>query len=68
MLCLLKLDVTGAFYYHPLFWLVFLWGIYLLFVRRRHRLPPKVELTVLLVTVLLFLGVYAFRLATGTLV
>ena len=68
MLCLLKLDIVGAFSYHPLFWLVVLWGIYLLCVRRNWKFSACTELALLCISVILFFGVYIFRLTTGTLV
>lgn len=58
-LCLLRGDVEGAFNYHPLFPLVPI-GIILCFCR--SRLPGGLINALLAIGVLLFIGVYIYRL------
>lgn len=58
-LCILKLDYSEAFYYHPLFPLPLVGLVLYLF---RARLPRKLLELSFLVMVILFIGVYSFRL------
>lgn len=59
-LSLLRLDLAGAFYYHPLFWLPIPAAALLLFQR---RLPKRVFTVGLALCGALFLAVYFIRLA-----
>lgn len=59
-LSLLRMDVAGAFAYHPLFWLPVPAALILLF---RRRLPKRMARVLLLIICVLFLAVYLVRLA-----
>lgn len=58
-LSLLRLDLAGAFAFHPLFWLPVPAAALLLF---RRRLPRRVFLWAMGAVCALFLGVYLVRL------
>lgn len=60
-LALLRLDISSAFAYHPLFWLPVPGAAVLLL--RRH-IPKNVLRLILVVIVTLFLAVYVVRLLT----
>lgn len=57
--CLLRLDVAGAFYYHPLFWLPPIAAI-LFFVR--EKIPKRLRKVLIIVACIVFLAVYVIRL------
>lgn len=60
---LLHLDIAGAFYYHPLFWLVPPAALYLAHQSAWH-LPggPRARRVVLVGVIVSFVGVYLYRL------
>lgn len=58
-LCLLRLDFSGAFYCHPLFWTAPLIVCGFLF---DDRIPPKLFRLMAIVTAVLFILVYLVRL------
>lgn len=58
-LALLRLDLSAAFAYHPLFWLPVPAALVLLL---RHRLPKALVRWTLGIACLLFLAVYGIRL------
>lgn len=58
-MALLRLNVSAAFHYHPLFWLPVPAGIALLC---RRRIPKRVGKVLLIVVCMLFLAVYLARL------
>lgn len=58
-LSLLRLDLAGAFYYHPLFWLPIPAAALLLL---RRRLPDRVFMAGLALCAALFILVYFIRL------
>ena len=58
-LCLLQLDLRGAFYYHPLF---FMPPVVLTVYFFRSRIPKKVYRLFLLTTAVLFVIIYVVRL------
>jgi hypothetical protein len=60
-LSLLHLDFRGAFFYHPLFWMVPLVVLTLL-VRKGPLARPKLRLVLWSVFVVLTIGVYLLRL------
>lgn len=59
---IIKLDFAGAFHYHPLIFIMPLCAIVFLI---RKRLPEKLYKGLITATVILFTGVYAYRLLTG---
>lgn len=63
----LKGDIKEAFNYHPLFLLAGFEIIYLLF-RKKFRLPIYIEFIILIITTILFLSVYIYRIKNGLLV
>lgn len=58
-LCLLHLDVAGAFSYHPLFWIP---PIALVLFLNCHRLSSKLKKLLLVIACTLFLVVYFLRM------
>lgn len=61
----LKLDFRSAFEYHPLFWLFGAGLLYFIFyeqIKRRVKISGKLELTVLLISALLFVVVWLIRI------
>ena len=58
-LALLRLDLPGAFAFHPLFWLPVPVGLALLF---RQRLPQRLVRGTVGITCVLFLAVYVVRM------
>ena len=58
-MALLRLDVSAAFQYHPLFWLPVPAGIALLC---RRRIPRRVGKALLIALCVVFLAVYLARL------
>ena len=66
-LSFLRLDIAGAFAYHPLFFLPpFMLGAYLC----RAKIPKKIYAFFMLTSVLLFVSVYGYRMlrSDGTVV
>lgn len=61
-LALLHFDLTGAFYYHPLFWLP---PVFLVFYLKRFSIKPKVYKTIIFLFIFLFLSVYLYRMLAG---
>lgn len=61
-LSILKLDFAGAFSYHPL---VFIMPVCALVFILRKKLSAKVCNGLIALAVILFLGVYIYRLVTG---
>lgn len=59
ILSALQLNFHRAFYYHPLFWMIPLTGIFLLF---REHVPAKWNRGFWYLFAFLFLGVYVVRL------
>lgn len=57
--CLLRLDVAGAFSYHPLFWIPPVAAVLFLI---RHKLPSRLKKLLLIITCTLFLVVYILRM------
>lgn len=57
--CLLHLDLDGAFFYHPLFWMAPFMGLAFLF---EEKLPKKQLKFFWWVVIILFLAVYVIRL------
>ncbi|MDD7794735.1 DUF2752 domain-containing protein [Clostridium sp. 'White wine YQ'] len=55
----IHLDLNGAFYYHPLF---FLPPIYVLLFLFRDRISHKMFVTLVVIGVVLFITIYIFRL------
>lgn len=67
LLALLRLDIEGAFYYHPLFPAAILAAVYLaLDYLEIFRLPHKVKTRILAAVCALFLITYVIRLAAGS--
>jgi len=63
----LSLNWSAAFQYHPLFFLVLPLLIYIPHKRLfKNRLNDKVEAALFFLIVILFLGVYSFRLWNGS--
>ncbi|MPN43272.1 hypothetical protein SDC9_190831 [bioreactor metagenome] len=60
-LSLLHLDFRGAFYYHPLFWLVPVIPV-LLLVKKGPLAKPKVQTPIWICLILTFMTVYLLRL------
>lgn len=58
-LCLLHLDIQGAFYYHPLFFLPPIVVTVFLF---RNRIPKMLFRSILFTVIVLFVIVYLYRL------
>ena len=61
----LRLDFASAFEYHPLFWLFGGGLFYFIFyeqIKRRVKISGKIELTVLLLSALLFVVVWLIRI------
>ncbi len=61
-LSIFKLDFAGAFHYHPLIFIMPLCAIVFLI---RKKLPQKLYNGLITVAVILFAGVYIYRLLTG---
>lgn len=61
MLSFLSGNIEQAINYHPLFFLVGIELVYLLF-RKHFKLKSKTELAILIVTVILFIVTYIYRL------
>lgn len=61
-ICLLRMDIRGAFHFHPLFWIPPLFCLIFLF---RQRIPEKYYKLIEAVMVIAFLGIYALRLYSG---
>ena len=57
-LCVLRLDFVGAMSFHPLFWTVPL--VMIIFILRKRY--PDVFRTFVIVTVVLYIAVYVFRM------
>lgn len=55
-----RLDFRQAFDYHPLFWLLGIDLIYLVF-RNHFRVSKKLEITIGIITIILLLLVWIFR-------
>ncbi|SER67378.1 DUF2752 domain-containing protein [Lachnobacterium bovis] len=58
-LCVFNLCISKAFYYHPLFWLVPLIILVLIF---KERIPTKIYDTLVIFFLILFITVYFIRL------
>ena len=58
----LKLDFLAAFHYHPLFFLV---PVIILLVLFSDKLKPQVKNIIALLIIVLFMGVYIIRLIGG---
>ena len=58
----LKLDFAKAFYYHPLFWLMPVVVVMYLF---REKIPGVIQKSFTWIFILLFLGVYIYRMCFG---
>lgn len=67
MLSFFSGNIEQAIEYHPLFFLVGVELFYLLF-RKRLKLDSKAELAILIVTVILFVFTYIYRLKNNLLV
>lgn len=66
-LSLLKFDFVGAFYYHPLVFLVFPAAVYLLlrFFKKEPPFGKKVEKVLTVTVIVLFAVTYVYRLCIG---
>ncbi|MEE1239121.1 MAG: DUF2752 domain-containing protein [Acutalibacteraceae bacterium] len=60
MICAMHFDFVGAFELHPLFGVIALEILYLIF-RNRIRLKPQIEVVVLILTLILLTAVYYIR-------
>ena len=60
---LLHMDLAGAFYYHPLFWIPAVAVGLIPFWKKFH---PKVKKTIIIATCILFVGVYTLRILDVT--
>ena len=61
----LRLDFKSAFEYHPLFWLFGAGLFYFIFyeqIKRRLKISGKIELSVLLISAVLFVAVWLIRI------
>lgn len=58
----LTLDFAGAVHYHPLFWIVPIFGV-LLWLQKKHRRTARIAIGVLLAAMLI---VYCIRMADPT--
>lgn len=58
-LCLLRLDIKGAFHYHPLFWIPPVFCMLYLF---RRKIPVRVFKTLCTLMIILFFAVYVLRM------
>ncbi len=70
MISFVRLDLVGAFKYHPLFWLIGAELIYLIFKKyiiKKINIKPIVELLMLIITVILLIIVYIIRWKLGIL-
>lgn len=68
VLSALRLDFTSAFNYHPLFFLIPLLGLFLLFhVKKGSRLPKWFFYIVYILMGILFFAVWIWRLERGAL-
>ncbi len=70
MVCAIKLDFVNAFNYHPLFGLVGVDLIYLIFrpyIKKYMKIRLSFEIAILIMTVLSFIVVYFIRMMHGIL-
>lgn len=58
-ICLLHLDIKGAFYYHPLFFLPIIYFFIFLF---KDKVPHKIFNCAIVIGIVLFTTVYIFRI------
>lgn len=59
LICFLHLDIFGAFYYHPLFFLPIIYFFLFLF---KEQIPSKFFNSLLFVGISLFLTIYIYRI------
>lgn len=58
-ICLIHLDIKGAFYYHPLFLLPIIYFFLFLF---KHKISHKIFVCVIVIGITVFVTVYIYRL------
>lgn len=63
-LAFLRFDLTAAFRYHPLFWLVIPFLLLVIYSKKPLFNSKKIEMIIYTVVILLFTGVYIYRMLT----
>lgn len=62
IICLLRFDITGAFYYHPLFWLIIPSVVYFVLGKQPLFGSKKRQLIISLSIFVIIIAVYIYRL------